>query len=82
VTRLSEVSIGGSASVVAIDGVDGISARLLEMGLVPGAEVKVIGSALLGDPIELELHGYRLSVRKSEAARVEIVPSVSTSPDA
>jgi Fe2+ transport system protein FeoA len=42
------------------------------MGLTPGASVAVLGTAPLGDPIELELRGYRLSVRKSEAARVEI----------
>ena len=46
--------------------------RLLEMGLTPGAQVSVVGTAPLGDPIELELRGYRLSVRRSEAARVEI----------
>jgi Fe2+ transport system protein FeoA len=46
--------------------------RLLEMGLTPGTEVAMVGAAPLGDPLELELRGYRLSVRRSEAARVEI----------
>ncbi len=46
--------------------------RLLEMGLTPGVEVAMIGVAPLGDPLELELRGYRLSVRRSEAARVQI----------
>ena len=47
----------------------------MEMGLTPGAEVRIVGVAPLGDPLELELRGYRLSVRKSEAARVEIETS-------
>ncbi len=48
--------------------------RLLEMGLTSGVEVVVVGAAPLGDPLELELRGYRLSVRRSEAARVEVEP--------
>ena len=55
-----------------IEGVDDVSLRLMEMGLVPGVELTVLGVAPLGDPLELELRGYRLSLRKSEAARVEV----------
>ena len=58
----------------AILGGDELSVRLLEMGLTPGVEVALVGAAPLGDPLELELRGYRLSVRRVEAARVEIVP--------
>lgn len=58
-----------------ISGSDDVSLRLLEMGLTPGTEVLVVGQAPLGDPLELEVRGYRLSIRKSEAARVEIQPS-------
>jgi ferrous iron transport protein A len=53
-------------------GTDEIAIRLLEMGLTPGAGLTVIGTAPLGDPLELEVRGYRLSVRRSEALRVEI----------
>ena len=55
-----------------VDGADELTMRLLEMGLTPGVEVAVVGVAPLGDPLELEVRGYRLSVRRSEAARVEI----------
>jgi ferrous iron transport protein A len=58
--------------VVQIAGDDEISTRLLEMGLTPGVEVELLGAAPLGDPLELALRGYRLSVRRSEAARVEV----------
>jgi ferrous iron transport protein A len=46
----------------------------MEMGVLPGVELKLLGRAPLGDPLELELRGYRLSVRRSEARRIEITP--------
>jgi ferrous iron transport protein A len=71
-SRLDELAIGRRARVTTVDGCDDVGVRLLEMGLTPGVEVKLLGVAPLGDPLELELRGYRLSVRKSEAARVAI----------
>ncbi len=72
---LTELSLGEHARVAKINGSDHISQRLLEMGLTPGVDVSVIGVAPMGDPIELELRGYRLGVRRSEAARVEVESS-------
>jgi ferrous iron transport protein A len=69
---LAELPVGARARVTTVAGADELSARLLEMGLTPGVELAVVGVAPLGDPIELELRGYRLSVRRSEAARVQI----------
>jgi ferrous iron transport protein A len=69
---LDQLPIGAQARVRIITGDDEVCLRLLEMGLTPGACVELIGAAPWGDPLELELRGYRLSVRKSEAARVEI----------
>ena len=60
------------ARVAKVLGIDEISVRLMEMGLTPGVELQIVGTAPLGDPLELELRGYRLSIRRSEAARVEI----------
>jgi len=75
-SRLAEVAIGGRGRVVEVDGSDAIGIRLLEMGLTPGVELSVLGTAPLGDPMEIEVRGYRLSLRKSEAARisVEVLP--------
>ena len=73
-TALSELAIGSRGRVAGVSGSDEISIRLLEMGLTPGVEVALIGKAPLGDPLELELRGYRLSVRRTEAARVEVQP--------
>ena len=69
---LSDLPVGARARVTSILGSDELSVRLLEMGLTPGVEVALVGTAPLGDPLELELRGYRLSVRRSEAARVQI----------
>jgi ferrous iron transport protein A len=71
-STLAELAVGATARVARVDGLDEISIRLMEMGLVPGTELRVLGVAPLGDPIEIEVRGYRLSVRKSEAARVEL----------
>jgi len=49
--------------------------RLLELGLLPGTEVRVVRRAPLGDPIELRLRDYSLSIRREEAARIEVEPA-------
>jgi len=77
VATLAELPLGARARVLRISGEDQISSRLLEMGLTPGASLHLLGAAPLGDPIELSIRGYRLSVRRSEAARVEIEQATS-----
>ena len=77
-SRLAELSIGSAARVVQVHGDGHLEGRLLEMGLTPGADVKLVGCAPLGDPLELELRGYHLSLRKSEAQCVEVEPSDAT----
>ena len=52
----------------------GVARRLLEMGLLPGTEVRVVRVAPLGDPIELNLRGYALSIRRAEALGIEVEP--------
>jgi len=73
-SALDQLPVGARGRVRSVAGDDELSLRLLEMGLTPGVELAVIGTAPLGDPLELELRGYRLSVRRSEAARVQIEP--------
>ncbi|MBS0210925.1 MAG: ferrous iron transport protein A [Planctomycetes bacterium] len=69
---VASLKVGGRGRVVAVHGADEVTMRLLEMGITPGVELCLLGAAPLGDPVELELRGYRLSLRKAEAARVEI----------
>ncbi|MFO0819183.1 MAG: ferrous iron transport protein A [Pirellulales bacterium] len=75
----AEMRIGQRARVVGVEGIDEITARLMEMGLTPGVEIELLGSAPFGDPLEFEVRGYRLSLRVSEARRaaVEILGEAS-----
>lgn len=74
-STLDQLPRGQTARVLAVRGHDAIAMRLLEMGLVEGEPVSALGAAPLGDPLEFEVCGYRLSLRKSEAQRVEVAPS-------
>ncbi len=69
---LEDLAVGSSARVAYVSGDDPTTLRLLEMGLTPGVYVRVVGTAPLGGPLELELRGYRLSIRRHDAARVAI----------
>lgn len=69
---LAQIALGQTARVDSVEGADSLAVRLLEMGLTPGCSVQYIGQAPLGDPLEFELRGYRLSLRKSEASRVRV----------
>ena len=69
---LDRLSTGHARAITDVVGDDAVSIRLLEMGLTPGEQVRVIGRAPLGDPLEVEIRGYRLSLRHSEAARVAV----------
>ncbi len=73
-TTLADLAPGQRGRVQQVLGTDVISLRLLEMGLTPGCEIDFVGVAPFGDPIEIALRGYHLSLRRSEAARVEIQP--------
>ncbi len=61
---------GEKARILDVSGEDAIAIRLMEMGLTDGEEVEHLGRAPLGDPIELLIRGYRLSLRSTEAQRV------------
>lgn len=69
---LADLQEGQSATVIEISGDDGIALRLMEMGLTEGERVKLIGFAPMGDPLEVMIRGYRLSLRRSEAKRVAV----------
>ena len=69
---LAELRVGEAGRVLQVTGSDEVSLRMLEMGLTPGVVVTLLGKAPLGDPLELEVRGYRLSIRHQEARRVEI----------
>ena len=68
---VSEMKVGTTAKVTAIKASSMIKKRLLAMGLTPGTEIRIVKVAPMGDPIELTVRGYRLSLRKSEASCLE-----------
>jgi ferrous iron transport protein A len=73
--RLSELPVGAEATVTAIDVSDAGSIRLREMGLLVGARLTFVRSAPMGDPMEIKVRGYRLTLRRTEAALVTVQPT-------
>jgi ferrous iron transport protein A len=69
---LTNLPIGVKAKVVAVNGNNPVTRRLMEMGVVPGVSVRVIKSAPFGDPLEIRVRGYHLAMRKSEADAIEV----------
>lgn len=65
--------MGESGRVESVDDDGAVSRRLMEMGVVPGVNVRVLKSAPFGDPIEIRLLGYNLAVRRNEAAAINIL---------
>jgi ferrous iron transport protein A len=72
---LADLTVGSSATIQAYPASGTAFTRLREMGLLPGTEVKLVRIAPLGDPIEIQVRGYRLSLRKAEAAQIALAPT-------
>ena len=75
-TNLARVALGAQARITAVGAIGPMKRRLMDMGLVPGEIVKVLKVAPLGDPIEVTVKSYSLSLRKKEAEgiAVEVMP--------
>ena len=71
---LAMLKAGKTAELVDIDPCNGLRMRLMEMGLTPGTPISVIRVAPLGDPIEIKVRGYRLSLRKQDATYIRCRP--------
>ena len=72
IKTLDSFSIGETGVIVKVNGEGRVRRRLFDMGLTPGAEVYLRKKAPLGDPLEITLRGYELSLRKDEAINVEV----------
>ena len=70
--RLNQVRIGRSVCVVRVHGEGALRQRILDMGVTKGTEVKVLKMAPFGDPLEVTVRGFQLSLRKAEAACIEV----------
>ncbi len=69
---LRDIPVGQSATVVRVHGEGAVKRRIMDMGLTRGVEVYVRKVAPLGDPMELNVRGYELSVRKADAEMIEV----------
>ena len=69
---LRDVPVGGKARVIRIHGEGAVKRRIMDMGITKGVEVYVRKVAPLGDPIEITVRGYELSLRKADAGSIEV----------
>ena len=69
---LKNVKIGGSCKVVRVHGEGALKRRIMDMGITKGVDIFVRKAAPLGDPIEIKVRGYELSIRKADADLIEV----------
>lgn len=69
---LKEIKVGETVKVVKLHGEGAVKRRIMDMGLTKGTEVHVRKVAPLGDPVEVTVRGYELSIRKADAEMIEI----------
>lgn len=67
--KLNELSIGQSASIISVGGSGALRQHFLDMGVLPGAVVTLVKLAPMGDPMELRIHGYELTLRLADAEK-------------
>ena len=71
---LDELEIGREAVITKVGGEGALRSRFLDMGLIPKTKVQVRKVAPMGDPIELRIRGYELTIRKEDAGKIEVEP--------
>lgn len=69
---LNELKIGDSAAITAVGGEGALRCRLLDMGLIPKTRVRIQKVAPMGDPIEIHIRDYELTIRKEDASQIEV----------
>ena len=72
VMTLAELEKGESRTVLSVRGESLVTRRLMEMGVIPGVAVRMVKSAPFGDPLEINVRGYSLALRRNEAQSVEL----------
>lgn len=70
--NLLELKADRPATILSVEGEDKLAMRLMEMGITENEKISFLGAAPLGDPLEFEVRGYRISLRKNEASRISI----------
>ncbi len=70
--KLENLAIGKSAMIVSVGGTGALRQHFLDMGLIQGTEVTMVKYAPMGDPIEIKIHDYELTLRKEDAQKIEV----------
>ena len=78
---LKELKAGKSATIIKVGGEGVLRQHFLDMGVIPGAEVHVVKLAPMGDPMELRIHGYELTLRLADAEKIEVLPGITAKDD-
>ncbi|MBQ5681095.1 MAG: ferrous iron transport protein A, partial [Bacteroidaceae bacterium] len=78
---LRELSKGQTVTILKVGGEGALRQHFLDMGMIPGTQVTLQKYAPLGDPMELSIQGYTLTVRLADAEKIEVAPSLNPSPE-
>lgn len=70
--KLTDLKIGEEKTILKVGGEGALRHRLLEMGIIPGTKIKITKKAPLGDPIQIHIRGYELSIRKDDASLITV----------
>lgn len=74
---LKELQVGKTATILSVGGNGALRQHFLDMGLIQGTEVTIVKYAPMGDPVEIRIHGYELTIRLEDAGQIEITPPMS-----
>ena len=77
---LNQLGVGKTACITTVGGEGSLRQHFLDMGVIPGAEVTLVQYAPMGDPMELRIHGYSLTLRKSDAEKIGIEAAEASRP--
>ena len=72
---LKELQVGKTATILSVGGNGALRQHFLDMGLIQGTEVTIVKYAPMGDPVEIRIHGYELTIRLEDAGQIEITPA-------
>ena len=70
--KLNELAVGQEGKIISVGGQGALRQHILDMGVIPGVHVSVEKLAPMGDPVEIRLHGYELTLRLADAANIEV----------
>lgn len=70
--KLADLSVGEKCRVITVGGEGELRIRLLDMGIIPGTEVEIVKFAPMGDPMQIRLRGYELTLRRADTSDIEV----------